>query len=423
MTLKPEIQSFVASVNEALTTELADAIELRRRIHQTPEVSWQEQQTSALVAEALEGYTLERVAETGLLVRVGNADALAVGVRAELDGLPIVELTGSPFASTNGAMRACGHDVHLAALVSLLRAFTQVHKSAAAPIALLGVFQPSEESFPSGAKRIIETGRLEEHHLQAMLAVHLHPQVPWGAITTGVGAVNAGADSFTLTISGVGGHGAYPHRSHDPVLALSQVIVALQQIVSRRTDPMHPTVVSICRLRAGTASNVIPDEAVAEGTVRVLVPGDRDEVLTLLTSIASQTASAFGCTSALEIQHGDPVLVNDARLVTSVDPWLARVGFTVAEPMRSCGADDFAFYGACAPSLMMFLGVQGRNRHMDSASKSIEEKADASDVELSPGLHSPLFFVPDDAVERTARAMLAAFAGAAELVTDEGRDR
>ncbi len=419
MSLNPEIRRFVDRVSEALTSELSGAVELRRHLHQIPEVSWREHQTSAAIAKALAECALEQIADTGLLVRVGDAEAPAIGIRAELDALPIIELTGSNFASNNGAMHACGHDVHMAALVALVRAFQKVNQVERARVALLGVFQPSEEAFPSGAMEIIETRRLREHHLKAMLAVHLHPQVPWGAITTGVGAVNAAADSFILRIAGQGGHGAYPQRSHDPVLALSYVIVALQQVVSRRTDPMHPTVVSVCQLQAGSAPNVIPDEATATGTVRVLIPEDRDEVLALIESIATHAAAAFGCTARVEIQPGDPVLFNDVELVALVDPCLANAGLIVAEPMRSCGADDFAFYGREVPSLMMFLGVHNQDETIDVDPTMNDEEniPPRARPDQNAGLHAATFLPPEEAVERTARAMLAAFTGAAELMS------
>jgi amidohydrolase len=220
-------------------------------------------------------------------------------------------------------------------------------------------------------------------------------------VTTGVGAVNACSDAFLLTVTGAGGHGAYPHHGHDPVLALAQVIVALQQIVSRRTDPMHPTVVSVGRLEAGSAANVIPGVAVAEGTIRVLRPEDREEVLGLVSSISRHVAAGFGCEARVEIKPGDPALINDAELVGAVDPWLERSGFEVAEPMRSCGADDFAFYSEIAPSLMMFLGVQGAGS--------------GAGRDPGPGLHHPEFLPPEEAVHRAAKALLAGYAGAAEL--------
>lgn len=354
-----ELSEFVTAVERALVAELPGAVDLRRRLHQIPEVAWAERETSAAIAVALSSLPAEPVAGTGLIFRVGDSGLPAVGLRAELDGLPIVEQTGAIFASPNGAMHACGHDVHMSALVALVRAFAAVSAERRPPASLLALFQPSEEAYPAGAAEILDSGRLAEIGPTAMLAVHVHPRVAWGAVTTGAGAVNACADAFLLTVTGHGGHGAYPHHGHDTVLALAQVIVALQQIVSRRTDPMHPTVVSVGRLEAGSAANVIPGQAVAEGTIRVLHPEDRDEVLGLVRSIPEHIAAGFGCEARVEIKQGDPALINDAGLVGAVDPWLERSGFSVAEPMRSCGADDFAFYSQIAPSLMMFLGVRG----------------------------------------------------------------
>jgi len=407
---------------EAMTLELGrqlpGALELRQEIHQSPELSWSEHATSKTIAAFLSKLLTEGIADTGLLVRVGDPTLPAIGLRAELDALPISEQTGVDFASTNGAMHACGHDIHLAALATLLRAYANVCEIGDPPVAMLGIFQPSEEANPSGARRIIESHRLTEHGLRAMLAVHVHPRIEWGSITTGVGTVNACSDTFTLTVTGLGGHGAYPHHGHDPVLALCQVVVALQQIVSRRVDPMHPAVVSVTLLQAGTASNVIPNEAVAQGTVRVLIPDDREPVLGLLETIAANTAAAYGCTARIVTDRGDPVLVNDELLVSAVDPWLKRAGFEVAEPMRSCGADDFAFYGDTCPSLMMFLGVR------DHCGLPVKDRADpfggdhgADEGDRDPGLHHP-HFLPDEAtVERTALAMLSAFIGAAETLT------
>lgn len=401
--MKPDLLGFTSAVEQQLEAELPAARALRRRLHADPETGWHEHRTSTAVSAALagaEGVYVEPVTETGLLVRAGRPGGPVVGVRAELDALPLHEQTGSAFAASTGRMHACGHDVHMAALVALLRAFGKAAADAPALVptaALLGVFQPSEESAPSGAAAIVKSGRLQELGLESMLAVHVHPHVDRGRVGTGAGAVNACSDSFTLTITGAGGHGAYPQHSRDPVLALSHVIVALQQVISRRMDPMHPSVVSVCRLRAGHAANVIPGEAVAEGTVRVLHPVDREHVLGLIRDVATHTAAASGCQAQLDVVAGDPALVNDRHLAAAADRWLARLGFTVTEPMRSCGSDDFAIYQEIAPVLMMFLGVRSPGD---------------SDY---PGLHHPAFLPPEDSVDAASRAMLAAFAGAAEL--------
>jgi amidohydrolase len=398
-----DLHRLIAAVGLALEEEMAGSVLLRRQIHRAPELSWQERGTSARIADALPRIKIETVAETGLLARVGASSHPAIGVRAELDALPIREETGAPFAATGDAMHACGHDVHAAALVALVNAFARVSQLDPPPVSLLGVFQPSEESQPSGAEAIIKSGRLPDHNLAAMLAVHLHPWVAWGSVTTGAGAVNASSDTFTVTVTGAGGHSAYPHEANDPILALSAVVVALQQIVSRRADPMHPIVLSLGRLKAGSAANVIPSEAMAEGTLRVLAEDARAGILALIADVAAHTAAAHGCRAAVTFTEGDPALINDPALVAVADEWLPAAGLTVAVPMRSCGSDDFAFYQQLAPSLMMFLGLY-RDGHDN------------------PGLHHSRFLPPEEAVGHAARTMLAAFGAAAQL-TLEGRGR
>ncbi len=400
------LEEFVENVRQSLDAHEADAIALRRRIHLQPELAWAEEKTASAVTEALAPLTVEQVAGTGLLVRVGDMSLPAIALRAELDALPIVERSGSPFASTNGAMHACGHDVHVAALTLLVRAFAATASTCDPPAALVAIFQPSEETSPSGARSVIESGQLDAHQIRAVAAAHVHSRVPWGVVTTGNGAINAGADSFTIVVTGFGGHGGYPHRTHDPVLALSQIVVSLQHIISRRLDPMHPAVLSVTRLNAGTAANVIPDYAEAHGTLRLLDRGDRATALELMTTAAQSVAAAYGCEARVDVEEGDPVLVNDSDLVAAVEPWLTHFGLRTAEPMRSCGADDFSFYGNRSPSLMMFVGVEGHCGTLDGESGTLDEG------DHEPGLHHARFLPDEGAIALTARAMLAAWSGA-----------
>ena len=237
---------------------------MRERLHAIAEPSHVEHATARLVAEALGTRAVERVARTGLAARVGPPGE-AVAVRAELDALPIEEKTGAPFAATNGSMHACGHDVHMAALVALFRAAGRLEKSLPKP--LLAFFQPSEEAYPSGADLVAKEGALAGR-TAAVVAAHVHPEVPWGTVSVEAGAVNASSDNLRMVVEGSGGHGAYPHRAHDPIVALSHALVALQSLVSRRLDPMHAAVFSVGWVRAGTAENVIPDAAEAGGTLR-----------------------------------------------------------------------------------------------------------------------------------------------------------
>jgi amidohydrolase len=378
---------FLRMLLHSLEEELPRAIELRERLHMIPEPSHGEHATSGLVAEALGTRSVESVARTGLLACVGPLEE-AVAVRAELDALPIQEETGSFFAATNGFMHACGHDVHMAALAALFWAAGKIKGSLPKP--LLALFQPSEEAYPSGADLIVREGVLEEK-TGAVVAAHVHPDIPWGSVSVEAGPVNASCDNLRIIVEGSGGHGAYPHRAHDPILALSQSIVALQSLVSRRLNPMHAAVFSVGWLRAGSAENVIPDAAEAGGT---LDPADRQPLREIAREIVENTARAHGCAARVEVTEGEPATVNDPALAEAALALLPEAGFEPAPAMRSCGSDDFGFYGQTAPTLMLFVGLEG-----------------------APGnpnvpLHHPRFLPTGEAVGAVARTQAVAFAAA-----------
>jgi amidohydrolase len=327
------------------------------------------------------------------VARAGPSGLPTVAVRAELDALPIEEETGAPFAATNGLMHACGHDVHMAALAALLRAARRIQGSLPRP--LLALYQPSEEAHPLGADLVVREGTLAS--AAAIVAAHVHPEVPWGAVSVEPGPVNASLDFLRFVVEGAGGHGAYPHRANDPIFALSNVIVALQSLVSRRLDPMHPGVLSIGWTRAGTTDNVIPSRAEAGGTLRVLEPADRAPLRAAAREVVENVARAHGCTGKVEVTEGEPATVNDPGLAERARSLLGEAGFELAPAMRSCGSDDFGFYGRLAPALMVFVGVR-----------------DAPGTEYVP-LHHPRFLPPNEAVETVARAQALAFVAAASL--------
>ena len=312
-------------------------------------------------------------------------------VRAELDALPIREETGSSFAATNGLMHACGHDVHMAALAALFRAAGRIEGSLPKPLAAF--FQPSEEDYPSGADLVVGEGLLEG--TGAVVAAHVHPEVPWGSVSVEASPVNASSDNLRIVIEGSGGHGAYPHRSHDPILALSHVVVALQSLVSRRLDPMHAAVFSVGWVRAGSAENVIPGAAEAGGTLRVLDPQDREPLRRMAREIVENTARAHGCAARVEVTEGEPATVNDPALAEAARTLLPEAGFELAPPMRSCGSDDFGFYGRMSPTLMLFVGIKNQ--------------PDTPNVPL----HHPQFLPEGEAVGAVARAQAVAFSAAA----------
>src|SRR5580658_5087421 len=381
--------SLADRLRAGVAAELDDAVALRHELHATAELSGFEHATAARVAAALGAADAEIVAETGRLVRIGAPDGPCVALRAELDALPIAEETGAPWACTSGAMHACGHDVHLAALTAVGRAARRADAAGELPVPVLAVLQPREETIPSGARDIVVSGALAAHEPAAIIAVHLQHQLPLGTVAAAVGTVNAATDDFEIRVEGTGGHAGYPQLTADPVLTLCQTVVALQQIVSRRSDPTHAVVISIGMVEAGQAANVIPPAAIARGTLRVLDEADRPRLHGLLREIVEHTALAHGCVGRVIIEPGEPALVNDEALTKATWPWLRAAAFTVDTSLRSCGADDFSYYTGSAPTLMLFLGTGGPF-----------------------SLHHPSFLPGDELVGQAAGALLAGYLGA-----------
>lgn len=251
--------------------ELPAAADLRRRLHAAPELSGEEHATAATVATELE-LELEVVAGSGRIGRLGPEQGPAVLLRGELDGLPLTEQTGAAFASTNGHMHACGHDVHLAALVAVVRAA----KTLDLPVGLVPLLQPREETYPSGALDVVRSDAFDRLQVRAAVGAHVHPSIPFGAVATGEGVVNAAADEIEIRLHGQGGHGAYPHHAVDPVAAASHIVLALPELVRRTVSPMRPATISVGHLQAGEASaNVLPGSARILATMRTTDEGDR----------------------------------------------------------------------------------------------------------------------------------------------------
>ena len=380
----------LARLLEAVERELPRAVALRRRLHAEPELAHAEERTAASVAAELPVRS-ETIAGTGLFAHVGPAGS-PVAVRAELDGLPMRELTGAPFAATGEAMHACGHDVHIAALVALARAAHGLGETLPAP--LLAVFQPSEEAYPSGAQQLAE-GPLAALAPVAVVAAHVHPELPWGAVALDPGTINASCDAFEIVVEGEPSHGAYPHRGRDPILAIAQVVVALHAQASRRIDPLSPASLTVGVLEGGSAENVIPARACARGALRAHRPQDRLALREMVEEVAGAVAAAHGCRASVQLVPGEPALENDPGIVTLARDLLASAGFTAAPEWRSCGSDDFAFFGALAPLAMAFVGLDG-----------------ADGFTVRP-LHHPELLPPDDAVGAVARAQAVLYVGAA----------
>ncbi|HWX96218.1 MAG TPA: M20 family metallopeptidase [Solirubrobacteraceae bacterium] len=389
--MQRSIEAFLGELLSGIEQELEHAVELRHRLHAHPELAHAEEWTAATVAHELPVESLT-AAGTGRLVRIGSAVGRPIAVRAELDGLPIEERTDVPYRAAGGVMHACGHDVHMAALVAVTRAAHALADSLPAP--LVAIFQPSEEAYPSGAEQLARE-ELPRIVPAAVLAAHVHPELPWGTVAIDPGTVNASSDNFEITIEGEPSHGAYPHRGRDSILAMAHVIVALHSQAARRIDPLRPAVLNIGVVEGGAAENVIAAEARARGSLRAHRAEDRIALRRMVEEVVTSIAAAHGCRGRTAIIAGEPALCNDPAIATRARELLSRAGLQVAAEWRSCGSDDFAFFGELAPLAMGFVGLDG-----------------------APGftprpLHHPELLPPDGAVAAVARVQAILYAAAA----------
>ena len=405
----------LAQLLEGVERELPRAVSLRHRLHERPELAHAEEWTAEAVAKELP-VPCTTVAGTGRIARVGPhaPDGNApVAVRAELDGLPIEERTGAPFSAKGSAMHACGHDVHMAALVALVHAAHTLGEEL--PVPLLAVLQPSEEAYPSGAWELAhgmptdltrsapdtptetERGPLAKLAPSAIVAAHIHPELAWGTVALDEGAVNASCDAVEIVVAGEPTHGAYPHHGADPILALAQIVVALHAQVGRRIDPLHAATLTVGVLEGGGAENVIPAQARARAALRAHRPEDRLALRTLVQEVAAGVAAAHGCRARVELTAGEPPLVNHPTILARARELLAGAGFERAPEWRSCGSDDYAFFAELAPIAMVFVGLDG------------------ADGFTRRPLHHPELLVPDSAVGAVARAQTLLYVAAASL--------
>ncbi len=377
---------------ERLDAYLGQAQQLRRRLHADPRLSGDEHVTTTTMLAAL-GADTEPLTVGGALVRIGPAHGPVVGLRAEMDALPVEERTEVPWRSTNGAMHACGHDVHLAAAFAVARALQDV----GGPLPLLLTLQPREETYPSGGQDITESPELAEHDVRAFLGAHVQPRLPAGQFAATPGPVNAASDAFSVDVLGRPGHAAYPHLTADPVVAAADLVGTLQHLISRQVDPTNPTVLSVGSISGGNSPNVVPAVVRMTGTLRTFDEDDRTRLHAALHSTSEAVCEVHRCDVEVQVTRGAPVLRNDVDLTTAAASRIESAGLKPAPPMRSCGADDFSFYCDRFPSLMVFVGVGPGGPGQ-------------------PGLHHPQFLPPDDAVGDVARTLLAAYLGACAVV-------
>jgi len=375
--------------------EYAELVATRRDLHAHPELSFQEHRTASLVAARLGalGYQVKTgVGKTGVVGvlhgsgAAGKRPERTVLLRADMDALPIREANEVAYRSTTpGVMHACGHDAHVAIALGVARRLAAARDSWHGTVKF--AFQPAEEN-GNGAEAMIADGVLEDPKVDAAFGLHVFSTVPTGTIAATSGAIMGSVDNFTIRIKGKGGHAAMPQDAVDPILAAAHVVTALQSLVSRTADPFDHLVVSVTRVNAGTTSNVIPEEAELEGTVRSLGGRLHSELPERLTAIVNSVAGGLGCAATVQYSRYTPTTVNDETMTAMV----ARVAAEIVGPKnvltaaRMLGGEDFAFYLQRVPGCFAWVGCRNAVKGFDAPHHSprfdIDEEAMLIGVDL-----------------------------------------
>ncbi|MBD3160545.1 MAG: amidohydrolase [Candidatus Eisenbacteria bacterium] len=356
-----------------------EAIRIRRTLHARAELSLREHETQRIVRERLAAIPGIEIVPgdwgTGIVARLaGGRPGPTVAYRSDMDALPIREETGLPFACVRtdtldgravGVMHACGHDFHMAILLGVAAVLSEVRERL--PGSVLFLLEPAEE-IGAGARMLLEAGVFEEgREPAAIFATHVHPSLPVGRIGYCPGYATGNVDTFRLRIAGVGGHGAYPHETVDPVVLAARTVLALQTLVSREIDTAKQAVVSVGSIHGGTKSNVIPDEVVLTGTIRTLDPAVRDQIHGAIPRLVTGIAASAGAPEPeTRTSYGTPSLYNDPEVVTRSLPVLRRVlgeeNVVAYDP--AMGGEDFARFATVVPGFLFRLGVGRPDREM-----------------------------------------------------------
>lgn len=372
--------------------ELAHATTLRRQFHTIPELAFEEFKTAELIRSELRRLNIEYhpgppSAPTATIALLGDRTKPCVALRSDIDALPITEATGHPYASTHqGRMHACGHDGHMANLLTTALALKR--QIANLPVCVKLIFQPAEEA-GGGANHLVKAGVLDATpeygpKVEEIFGLHGWPEMPAGTIATRPGPLMASTDALNVTVRGRGCHGAFPHLGVDPILAAAETIVSLQALVSREINPTDSAVVTVGKFHAGTATNVIPDTARFEATVRTLTPETRTRVKAALIRRCKGIAEAHGCHAEIEYFEGYPATLNNPALAERVADVARKVlgparYFPAAAPVM--GGEDFAYYLQKVPGAFFYLGVR------------------PPDLDKYPPLHNDCYDFTDTAIE------------------------
>ena len=360
---------------------------IRRHLHANPELSFEETKTASLISKILTEWGIEH--ETGVggngivgIIRGKNPDKKIIALRADMDALPILEKNDCSYISENsGVMHACGHDVHMTCLLGAVYILNGMKDQFEGTIKL--IFQHAEETIPGGAIQMIEAGAMENPKPSAIFGQHVFPELEVGKVGFKSGPYMASNDEITIYVNGKGGHAAMPERFDDTVLTAAHILVALQQIVSRKSDPQIPTVLSFGKIITNGAMNILPEQVSIHGTFRTFNEEWRQKAHQLITETAEFTAKANGCTCEVEIKRGYPFLVNEEHLTESARQ--AAIEYlgkeNVVELPKRMTAEDFSRYSQIMPACFYRLGTANQEKGIVS------------------NLHTPTFDVDENSIE------------------------
>ena len=389
-------------IKDLASAYAGEFIDVRHHLHEHPELSFNEFETSKFIQQKLAGWNIDThvLATTGVvgIIEGKEPQSKVVALRADMDALPITELNEVPYKSKNiGVMHACGHDVHTTCLLGAAKILNELKNEWTGTVKL--IFQPGEEKNPGGASLMIKDGVLRHPVPEAIFALHVHPGLPIGQLSFRGGMVMASADEIYITIKSKGGHAAAPHFTADTILAASHLVVNLQQIVSRMNDPFNPTVLSITSIQGGNTTNVIPSEVKLIGTFRAMNEEWRFKAHDLIRNICQSTAIMSGVAIDLHIDVGYPFVMNNIDLTESAKRRAIEYAGAdnVHETEMRMGAEDFAFYSHEIPACFFRLGVGNIEKNITS------------------GVHTPYFNIDENAIKNGIGIMAWLAASAANI--------
>jgi len=383
------------------------AVRNRRHLHRHPELSFEERETARYVCAELDALGVEHtpgVGGNGVVATIRGSGDHMVGLRADMDALPIRELNDHGFRSENdGVMHACGHDGHTSSLLATARVLASLGSELPGAVRL--IFQPAEERAPGGAKAMIDAGVLERPRVERVFGQHVNTELPAGSVGFKTGLFMASADEVYITVHGRGGHAAKPHQGADPVVIASTLVVALQQLVSRNADPTVPSVLTFGRFVGDGAANVIPDAVELAGTFRTVDESWRESALVRLEEAARSIASGLGGSAEVRLVRGYPAVVNDAETTRIArELAVAYLGDEhVVDLPTAMWAEDFAYFARERPSCFYNLGVRNEERG------------------IVHGVHTPRFDLDEEALRVGSGLMAWIAVGALERLTGDRR--